>query len=169
METTELHYQISSVLVVFVLTLVVSFLIQNIIRRRRMPPGPWGFPIIGHLPLIGDSPFKTFKDMAGQYGDIFMIKMGSWPTVVLNSKESIREAYLTQQNNFVDRPEFFSFKTMQDHRSLAFGKFNKIHRKIANNVLRSFANVKSSTTEEIIQTEAISLSKVLVSSTNPHE
>lgn len=93
--------------VIFLVTLIVIKLIQKqIFECYFSPPGPWGFPVLGHLHLLGKNPAKSLMNMSKTYGDVFLIRMGSWPTLVLNSKEVIREAMVDYPDIFSDRPNF---------------------------------------------------------------
>lgn len=77
------------------------------------PPGPWGFPVLGHLPLLGNNPSKTLMAMSKTYGDVFLIRMGSWPTLILNNKEVIREAMVDFSRHILGSTRIFhseSFK-----------------------------------------------------------
>lgn len=162
-------FEVKTFLLVFFITLLLAKFIQSVKNWKKTPPGPWGFPIIGHLPLLGKHPHKTLNDFGKQYGDIFSIRMGSWPTVILNSRDAIYEAFVKKSEHFADRPGFFSAKMLNNQRSLAFGKYDarwKMHRKIGNNVLRMFASVKNNPVEESIQKEAIDLTRELIHNTN---
>ena len=145
-------------LIIFVATLIVAELFHKLISVFYFsPPGPWGFPVLGHLPLLGKNPSKTLMAMSKTYGDVFLIRMGSWPTLILNNKEVIREAMVDFPDIFSDRPEFFTAKALNDMKSVAFGAYTprwRLHRKIANNVLRQFVSTKNNPTEEIINREA---------------
>lgn len=144
--------------VIFLGTLIVIKLIQKqIFECYFSPPGPWGFPVLGHLHLLGKNPAKSLMNMSKTYGDVFLIRMGSWPTLVLNSKEVIREAMVDYPEIFSDRPEFFTAKSINDMKNLAFGSYTprwRLHRKIGNNVLRQFVFSKTKQTEEIVNREA---------------
>lgn len=164
-------FEVRPVLLIFILTLFTAKLIQNLKNGKKTPPGPWGFPVVGHLPLLGKHPHKTLSNFGKQYGDIFSIRMGSWPTVILNSRDVIYEAFVKKQEYFADRPAFFSGKALNNHRSLSFGKYDarwKVHRKIGNNVLRMFANVRNNPVEESIQKEAFDLTRELIHNSESH-
>ena len=53
-------------------------------RKPYCAPGPWGFPVVGHLQLFGQRPTDTFKIWRKKYGDVFRIRLGSWNAFVLN-------------------------------------------------------------------------------------
>ena len=143
-------------LVVFSLTLLVIYLFPWSYRKLS-PPVPWGLPILGHLPLLGKNPAKTLMEYSKVYGDVFKIRMGSWPTIVLNSKDAIHEALLGNSEIFSDRPEFFSAKTLDSKmKSLAFGSYTprwRLHRKVAVHVLREHASPKNTTAINLIEKE----------------
>ncbi|GFT19233.1 cytochrome P450 2J6 [Nephila pilipes] len=71
-------------------------------RRYKLPPGPWGVPIIGYVPFLGDEPFKTLIKLSEKYGKVFSINFGGSLTIILNDFESVKETY----NNpvILDRP-----------------------------------------------------------------
>ncbi|CAC5404020.1 CYP1A1 [Mytilus coruscus] len=100
---------ISCFILIFVVTLVLVNFFQTLWNDLYLsPPGPWGFPIFGHLPLLGRNPAKTLLNISKTYGDVFKIRMGSWPTIVLNSREAIREALMDKGEVFSDRPAFYT-------------------------------------------------------------
>ncbi|CAG2191909.1 CYP1A1 [Mytilus edulis] len=161
---------------VFIFTLIAIGVYRRRIRSKDQPPGPWGLPFVGYLPFFSKNPPRKCTQLAKTYGDIFCIRLGSWPTIVLNSKAAIREALVEQSDTFSDRPDFFSCKVVNNMRSLGFGSYNarwRLHSKIASTVLREFASPNKPTTEKIIMMEAEKLTEYFLENTHtpfdPHE
>ncbi|XP_052083485.1 cytochrome P450 1A1-like [Mytilus californianus] len=142
---------------IFSAILLITGILKKIWEIRKLPPGPWGYPFIGHLTLLGKNPAETFSKMAIQYGDIFFIRMGKWPTIVLNSKEAIDEALTRMPEIFSDRPKFYSINAIHKMKGLVFGEYSqrlRLHRKIASGVLQEFATSKSAPTEYLVRKES---------------
>lgn len=161
---------------VFIFTLIAIGVYRRRIRSKDQPPGPWGLPFVGYLPFFRKNPPRKCTQLAKTYGDIFCIQLGSWPTIVLNSRAAIREALVEQSDTFSDRPAFFSCKVVNNMRSLGFGSYNarwRLHSKIASTVLREFASPNKPTTEKIIMMEAEKLTEYFLENTHtpfdPHE
>ena len=80
-----------------ILVLVIFLLALHYFNQpSNLPPGPPSLPIIGALPfLIGRGYLHNiFTSWKKKYGDIFCLQMGNQLIVVLNSFESIKEAYV---------------------------------------------------------------------------
>ena len=159
---------------IFLLSVYTLMLFKNI--RKRYPPGPWGFPLVGHIPLMGTHPQYKFKTWRRKYGDVFCIRMGSWRTVVINGYSVIKEAMVSKGNVFSDRPKFLSArllkKTYEGHDSMAFGSFNQSNtelRKLSVRALHRFTNTESTHTQEIVHEEIeILLDEILSWNGKPH-
>ncbi|XP_033836096.1 cytochrome P450 1B1 [Periophthalmus magnuspinnatus] len=103
-------------------------------------PGPLPWPIIGNAAQMGSAPHKYFKHLTKKYGDVFQIKLGSRPVVVLNG-DSIRQALVKQGQDFAGRPDFTSFRYVSEGNGVAFNTPSdwwKVHRKISHSTLRMF-------------------------------
>lgn len=62
-------------------------------KRRNLPPGPLGIPVIGNLLYLNASePYVSLTELSKIYGEIYGIYLGSVYTVVLSSERLIREA-----------------------------------------------------------------------------
>lgn len=72
--------------------------------KRKIPPGPRGWPILGALPLMGNMPHVTLTNMAKKFGPIMYLKMGTCDTVVASSPEAARAFLKTLDHNFLKRP-----------------------------------------------------------------
>lgn len=147
--------------------LLMTGILKKFFDIRKLPPGPWGYPFIGHLTLLGSNPAETFSKMAIQYGDVFFIRMGKWPTIVLNSRDAIDEALNKMPEIFSDRPKFYSNYAINKMKGLVFGEYSqrlRLHRKIANGVLQEFATSKSSPTEYLVRKEVDLLIKLWIQS-----
>lgn len=60
-------------------------------RNKKLPPGPWGLPILGYLPWIDPkAPYETFTNLSRKYGSVFGVYLGSLYTVVLTDTKDIR-------------------------------------------------------------------------------
>ena len=134
-----------TVCLVFVSAFCLSFILFGFLRdNKRNPkaPGPWGFPIIGHLPLFGNDPPATFKKWRQKYGDVFRIRMGSWNTVVINGYSAIEEALERQGDIFSNRPDFITTRTMMERndglQNFGFGFFNPFHIQLRKHTARAF-------------------------------
>uniref|UniRef100_A0A0E0E480 Cytochrome P450 n=1 Tax=Oryza meridionalis TaxID=40149 RepID=A0A0E0E480_9ORYZ len=99
---------------VYVLVLVplavVPFVYFNRAARRRagdvrLPPSPWGLPVIGHLHhLVGALPHVAMRDLARRHGPLMMLRLGELPVVVASSAEAAREVMRTRDLDFATRP-----------------------------------------------------------------
>ncbi|XP_006215612.1 cytochrome P450 1B1 [Vicugna pacos] len=120
---------------------------QRLLRQRRRqlgsaPPGPFAWPLIGNAASMGPAPHLSFARLARRYGDVFQIRLGNWPVVVLNGERAIRQALLQQGAAFADRPPFASFRVVSGGRSLAFGQYSeswKAQRRAAHSTIRAFS------------------------------
>ena len=78
-------------------------------RRKNLPPGPRGLPLIGSIVAIvrglrrGLQPHDIFTEYAAKYGPVFHLRILNKDMVVLNDYASIKEAFQHPQLN--DRPK----------------------------------------------------------------
>ncbi|XP_068964692.1 cytochrome P450 1B1 isoform X1 [Petaurus breviceps papuanus] len=122
---------------------------QWFLRRCRRPPwvscsppGPFQWPLIGNAVEVGSIPHLSFTRLARRYGDVFQIRLGSYPVVVLNGERAIRQALVQQGSAFASRPQFPSFQVVSNGRSLAFSKYSeiwKVQRRVAHGTVRAFS------------------------------
>ncbi|XP_006270110.2 cytochrome P450 1B1 isoform X2 [Alligator mississippiensis] len=111
-------------------------------QRCREPPGPFAWPLIGNAAQLGSTPHLAFTRLARAYGDIFQLRLGTWPVVVLNGEQAIRQALVRQGATFAGRPPFPSFQLVSGGRSLAFSTYSELwqlHRRVAQGMVRSFS------------------------------
>lgn len=170
-EATDLPFEYTTACVsAFVFALSYFFLnYLNILSRKRYPNGPWGVPVLGHLPFFGKQPLNTFDKWRKRYGDVYRIQMGSWRTVIVNGYSAIKEAANKPDDDFSSRPGFMTqtiLANIYGEQSLAFGPFNKTYlgqRKLSAAALRKFTNRSGNVTEDMIVEAANSLVDVLLS------
>lgn len=120
---------------------------QWLLRQRRRqpgsaPPGPFAWPLIGNAASLGSAPHLCFARLARRYGDVFQIRLGNCPVVVLNSERAIRQALVQHGAAFADRPRFASYRLVSGGRSLAFGQYSerwKVQRRAAHSTMRAFS------------------------------
>ncbi|KAF9058825.1 cytochrome P450 [Rhodocollybia butyracea] len=76
-------------------------------RKRQLPPGPKGWPILGNLlELRGDTPiWEIFDSMKDKYGPIVYMNLAGVNVVILNTKESANELMDRRSTNYSDRPK----------------------------------------------------------------
>ncbi|KAI0228103.1 Cytochrome P450 1A1 [Lamellibrachia satsuma] len=67
-------------------------------RSRLTLPGPWGFPVLGHLPMLGARSFVTMDNYRKWYGDVYKLRMGQRDVVVVNGPTAIRTALVKNAN-----------------------------------------------------------------------
>ncbi|KAG8094931.1 hypothetical protein GUJ93_ZPchr0012g21776 [Zizania palustris] len=96
--------------VVPLLAIVVPFIyLDHVVSRRarggRLPPSPWGLPVIGHLHhLVGALPHRAMRDLARRHGPLMLLRLGELPVVVASSADAAREVMKTHDIDFATRP-----------------------------------------------------------------
>ncbi|KAK3012156.1 hypothetical protein RJ639_010455 [Escallonia herrerae] len=69
----------------------------SLFRRRTLPPGPCGLPLVGNLFEIGPKPHESLAKLAKKHGPLMTIRLGSVTSVVASSPEMARE--ILQKND----------------------------------------------------------------------
>lgn len=66
-------------------------------RKRRLPPGPIGFPIIGNLLALGPKPHESLAKLSQKHGPLMTIRLGSITSVVASTPDAARD--ILQRND----------------------------------------------------------------------
>ena len=61
-------------------------------RPQNFPPGPFGIPGIGYLPIFSKRPYCVAHQLVKKYGPILTIRFASRDMVFLNDYDSINKA-----------------------------------------------------------------------------
>ncbi|XP_025107692.1 cytochrome P450 1A1-like [Pomacea canaliculata] len=146
---------------VFIVTFAIVKLFSTLSKKHyNLPPGPRNLPLVGYLPFLGKAPVETFSSLRGLYGDVFSITLGSFPAIVVNGKDGIKDALLAQRDDFAGRPSFSTGRLLNEGRNFAFlsaGPLWKAHRKIVRHVMYAFGNARNNPIEDIVVSEAITI------------
>lgn len=72
------------------------------------PPGPFPWPILGNLALLGqyEVPFEGFSAIGKIYGDVYSLTLGTTRCVVVNNLDIIKEVLNQNGKYFGGRPNF---------------------------------------------------------------
>ncbi|KAK4572515.1 hypothetical protein RGQ29_030802 [Quercus rubra] len=74
-------------------------------HKRKSPPGPTPWPIIGNLDLVGPLPHQSLHKLSQKYGPIMQLTFGSFPVVVASSAEVAKQFLKTHDHVFAPRPQ----------------------------------------------------------------
>ncbi|KAF3784269.1 hypothetical protein EJ110_NYTH30724 [Nymphaea thermarum] len=92
-----------------VLTLLTPFLLLLLpwllLSRRsaRLPPGPPGWPLVGNLLSLKPNLHEHFTDLAGRYGPIFRVYLGTKLAVVVSSPSLAEQVLKLHDKVFANR------------------------------------------------------------------
>ncbi|XP_072976430.1 flavonoid 3',5'-hydroxylase-like [Typha angustifolia] len=119
-----------------ILCLLLHFLLRRLLRRRLpLPPGPYNFPILGALPLIGPAPHSGLASLAARYGPIMYLKMGTSRVVVASTPSAARAFLKTLDAQFANRPAVASARDITyEAQNMVFANYGpkwKLMRKLS--------------------------------------
>ncbi|NWZ78877.1 CP1A4 protein, partial [Poecile atricapillus] len=122
---------------------------EAVAEGLRRPPGPRGYPILGNVLELRKDTHLALTRLSRRYGDVMEVRIGTRPVLVLGGLDTIRQALVKQGEDFMGRPDLYSFRFVTDGQSLTFspdsGEVWKARRKLAQSALKSFSIAPSPT------------------------
>ncbi|XP_037412294.1 cytochrome P450 71A1-like [Triticum dicoccoides] len=94
----------------------------------RLPPSPWGLPVLGHLPLLGSLPHRKLRSLAEAHGPVMLLRLGGVPTVVASSADTALEVMKTHDLAFASRPAVRMAERLLYGRDMAFAPYGQYWR-----------------------------------------
>lgn len=91
------------------LTILSPALVLLLLRRkistgkRRLPPGPPGWPIFGNMFQLGNMPHRTLTLLRDQYGPVVWLKIGAINTMAILSTKTAAELFKNHDLAFAER------------------------------------------------------------------
>ncbi|XP_066415137.1 cytochrome P450 1A4-like [Molothrus aeneus] len=132
-----------------VLLLLLQRLRAAVPAGLRRPPGPRGYPVLGNVLELRTDTHLALTRLSRRYGDVMEVRIGTRPVLVLSGLDTIRQALVKQGEDFMGRPDLYSFHYISNGQSLAFspdsGEVWKARRKLAQSALKSFSIAPSPT------------------------
>lgn len=160
------------------MTLAFTFLAHLLLRsllwktqsKKKLPPGPQGFPILGNLPLLGQNPHHDLHKLAQKYGSIMYLRLGFVPTIVVSSPEAAKLFLKTHDLVFASRPPQEAMKHMAyEQRNLSFSPYGACWRNIRKMcTLELLSNAKVNSFESIRREEVSLLVHILKDASLDH-
>ncbi|MCO5584093.1 hypothetical protein L7F22_038016 [Adiantum nelumboides] len=138
-------------------------------RRLRLPPGPPGLPMLGHLHLLGSAPHKSLTDLSRRYGPLIYLRYGSIPAVVASSPAIAKLILQTHDQTFAYRPQPIVGKNLYGFRDMLFcqpGPYWKLMRQLCATDL--FATKRLRTFGPMIAEEVCAMLSAIADS-GPHK
>ncbi|KAG7457983.1 hypothetical protein MATL_G00233050 [Megalops atlanticus] len=119
----------------------------------KFPPGPNPWPLIGNLNILNmRCPQETMCKLAEEYGDVFTFHMGRKKFVVLTGFDAVKEALVTQADEFGERSLSPSFRRISHGKGIVFGVGEswKTMRRFTLSTLRDFGMGRSTIEDRIV-------------------
>nr|UOF76412.1 cytochrome P450 CYP18 [Xylotrechus quadripes] len=127
----------TKVLFVFLTVLLLVRGMQMLREATSLPPGPWGFPILGSLPFLKGDLHLHFRDLTHKYGSLISTRLGSQLIVVLSDYKMIRDAF--RKEEFTGRPTTEFTNILEGYGVInTAGKLWKDQRRFLHDGLRHF-------------------------------
>lgn len=108
---SHLDTAIAGFIAIFLFIYLFIFQKKSTNKNISKPPeAEGGWPIIGHLHLLGGSqlPHITLANLADKYGPVFTIRVGVHPTLVISSRELAKECFTTNDMAVSTRPRLIA-------------------------------------------------------------
>lgn len=110
---------------------IVPLLLLKLLLQRpkyKLPPSPPAYPLIGHLHLLGKLPHQSMANMSKKYGEIYSLRLGSVPAIVVTTPEMAREFLQTQDKVWASRTTAIAsaFYFSYNYSGIAFAPYTPV-------------------------------------------
>ncbi|KAI3961360.1 hypothetical protein MKW92_008401, partial [Papaver armeniacum] len=87
----------------FTAFIISLFVVLKASKKQKLPPGPWGLPLIGNLhQLSGREPHRALTELSKKYGPLMHLQIGEASTVVVSSPEMAKQIMKIMTYNYKD-------------------------------------------------------------------
>lgn len=88
-----------------IVSIVVLFFISRRASRKKgpLPPGPRGYPLIGHLRAVAEDKHKYWYQVGQEYGPLASIPVGSLNLIIINSHDVAQDLIVKRFANYSGR------------------------------------------------------------------
>ncbi|KAJ6740756.1 CYTOCHROME P450 FAMILY 71 PROTEIN [Salix purpurea] len=108
-----------------------EWLWTRLIRDRKLPPGPTGWPVFGSLHLLGKLPHQDLHQLAEKYGPIMYMRLGLVPTVVVSSPRAAESILKTHDLVFANRQPNEAAKYISyEQKNVSFAPYGSYWRNV---------------------------------------
>lgn len=129
-----LYAVVAGILSILIITYSAFFRSEAQTRPKIAPLASGGWPLIGHLHLLGGSnqpPYITLGDLADKYGPIFTLRIGVHKAVVVSSWELAKKIFTTHDVIISSRPKFTAAKILgHDYANFGFSPYGEYWQKM---------------------------------------
>lgn len=139
----------------FILPLLL-FILAHFLRPRskKLPPGPFPLPVIGHLHLVKTAPHEALSRLSSKHGPILFLRFGSRPTLVLSSPSAVEECFARNDVAFANRPPGVAADTLTyNYTSYVWAPYGHLWRTLRRLTVVELFSAKSLQKSSIIREE----------------
>ncbi|PQM36371.1 cytochrome P450 CYP736A12-like [Prunus yedoensis var. nudiflora] len=120
---------VGAILGLLALVYVLQAWLSKSKNKKRLPPGPRGFPLFGNLHMLGEFPHRDLHRLAQKHGDIMYLRLGLAPVVVASSPQAAELFLKTHDLVFASRPPLQAAEHISyGQRNLSFGAYGSYWR-----------------------------------------
>jgi hypothetical protein len=106
---------------IFLHRLFKHFFLQH--TKLKRAPGPFRWPVVGNLLMLGSLPHRALYKLSKKYGDIMELKLGSVLTIVVSSPEMAKQVLKVHDLVSASRPETIASKIIFQQRDIGWAPY----------------------------------------------
>jgi hypothetical protein len=100
-------------------------------KKKKLPPGPRGFPFFGNLHMLGELPHRDLHRLAQIHGPIMYLRLGLVNAIVVSSPQAAEQFLKAHDQVFASRPPLEAAKHLSyEQKSLSFAPSGSYWRNI---------------------------------------
>jgi hypothetical protein len=100
-------------------------------KKKKLPPGPRGFPFFGNLHMLGELPHRDLHQLAQKHGPIMYLRLGLVPAIVVSSPQAAEQFLKAHDLVFASRPPLEAAKHIcYEQKNLSMSPYGSYWRNI---------------------------------------
>ena len=96
-----LNFEDQSYLTKLVISGLIGLILIRLLKRIyvifKLPPGPYGLPIVGYIPFLSEHLYEDYIKLGKRYGSPFSIHLGKFDFIIINDCENILYSFSVKE------------------------------------------------------------------------